>query len=140
MYLLILIDFWKIFFKKFLYFQKKISRATESRKLETLLTSKNNIDDSTLNILNDESSSIQMCLKMSEDLAKGTLNLEEEIGSQNKILKNTSSKIDTILSKFPVIGKVLSSIKFHKYKEKIILGLVIGLILYLGLYLIFNKH
>jgi len=81
-----------------------------------------------------------MCLKMSEDLAKGTLNLEEEIGSQNKILKNTSSKIDTILSKFPVIGKVLSSIKFHKYKEKIILGLVIGLILYLGLYLIFNKH
>lgn len=120
--------------------KKKISKASESRKLENLLTSKNNLDDSTLNILNDESSSINMCLKLSEDLAKGNLNLNEEIESQNKILKNTSSKIDTILTKFPIIGKFLSSIKFHKYKEKIILGIVVGLIVWFGLYLIYNKH
>ncbi len=77
---------------------------------------------------------------MSEDLAKGSLILDEEIGSQNKILKNTSDKVDIILSKFPIIGKYLTRIKFHKYKEKIILGTVIGLIVYFGLYLIYNKH
>lgn len=98
------------------------------------------MDDSTLNILNDESSSIKMCLRLSEDLAKGNLNVNEEIESQNKTLKNTSSKIDTILTKFSVIGKFLSSIKFHKYKEKIILGIVVGIIVWLGLYLIYNKH
>lgn len=115
-------------------------KASESKKLENLLTSKHNLDDSTLNILNDESSSVKMCLKLSEDLAKGNLNLNEEIESQNKVLKNTSSKLEIILKKYPIIGKVLSSIKFHKYKEKIILGIVVGLIVWLGLYLIYNKH
>jgi hypothetical protein len=90
--------------------------------------------------MNDESSSIKMCLKLSEDLAKGNLNVNEEIESQNKMLNNTNSKIATIISKFPIIGKVLSSIKFQKYKEKIILGIVIGIIVWFGLYLIYNKH
>ena len=90
--------------------------------------------------MNDESSSIKMCLKLSEDLAKGNLNVNEEIESQNKMLNNTNSKIVTIISKFPIIGKVLSSIKFQKYKEKIILGIVIGIIVWFGLYLIYNKH
>jgi len=81
-----------------------------------------------------------MCLKLSEDLAKGNLNVNEEIESQNKMLNNTNSKIVTIISKFPIIGKVLSSIKFQKYKEKIILGIVIGIIVWFGLYLIYNKH
>ena len=81
-----------------------------------------------------------MCMKLSEDLAKGNVNLNEEIDSQNKMLKNTNSKIDTIMTKFPLIGKFLSSIKFYKYKEKIILGIVVGIIVWLGLYLIYNKH
>lgn len=98
------------------------------------------MDDSALNILHNENSSIKMCLKISEDLAKGNSQLNQEIESQNKILKNTNSKLETILSKFPLIGKVLSSINFHKYKEKIILGIVIGTIIYLGLYLVYNRH
>ena len=104
------------------------------------MTAKNNLNDSALNILGDENSSINMCLKMSEELAKGNIDLNQEIESQNKTLKNTSSKVDIILSKFPVIGKVLKNIKFHKYKEKIILGIVIGIIVYLGLNLIYNRH
>jgi hypothetical protein len=39
------------------------------------------------------------------------------------------------LNKIPGVNKIMSSIKFHKYKEKIILGLVIGSIIFLGLYL-----
>ena len=77
---------------------------------------------------------------MSDDLVKGNIELNEEIDNQNSILKYTSGKIDTILSKFPAVNKVLGSINFHKYKEKIILGFVIGVIVFLGLNLIYYRR
>ncbi len=100
---------------------------------------RNNLNDSALNILGEETSSIKMCLKMSENLVKGNIDLDEEINNQNNLLKKSNSKLDIILEKFPAIGKVLSSINFHKYKEKIILGIIIGIIVYFGLFLIYNK-
>ncbi len=93
-----------------------------------------------MEILGNESSSIKMSLRISEDLIRGNLDLNDEIDNQNKILKNTENKIDIILSKFPLVNKVLGSIKFHKYKEKIILGILIGIIIFIGLNLIYNKH
>jgi len=93
-----------------------------------------------LNILGDENASIKMSLKMSEELIKGNLELNEEIDNQNSILIYTTGKIDTILSKFPAVNKVLGSIKFHKYKEKIILGFVIGVIFFIGLNLIYYRR
>jgi hypothetical protein len=54
-------------------------------------------------------------------------------------MKFTSGKIDAILNKFPAVNKVLGNIKYHKYKEKIILGFVIGVIIFIGLNLIYRR-
>lgn len=107
--------------------------------MEKLLYTNKNLNDTHLNILNDENASIKMSLKMSEELIKGNLQLSEEIEDQNNIMKFTKGKIETILTKFPAVNKVLGSIKFHKYKEKIIIGFVIGAIVFLGLNLIYRK-
>lgn len=77
---------------------------------------------------------------MSEELIKGNLELNEEIKNQNFMLKNTQGKIDLILSKFPGLNKILGNIKFHKYKDKIILGIIIGIICFIMLNLIYYKR
>ena len=119
--------------------QKKLSK--ENKFADLLYSNSNkNLNDSRLDILGNESSSIKMSLKMSEELIKGNLELNDEIDNQNYILKNTEGKIDLILTKFPILNKVLGSIKFHKYKEKFILGFLIGVIFFIGLNLIYNKR
>lgn len=115
---------------------KNLNKIIESKKLNNLLTDRSTLNRAQgLELLNEENQSLNTCLKISEDLKKIGVEAEDELNSQAKTLKKNMDKVSLIISKVPGINKVMSSIKFHKYKEKIILGVVIGCILFLGLYL-----
>jgi hypothetical protein len=118
---------------------KHINRVNENKKLEKLMTKNielNNKDG--MDMLANERSSIDSALKISENIKIVGMEADEEIDSQDKTLLKNKNKVLTIMSKIPVINKVLSNVKFHKYKEKIILGIVIGVIVFLGLYLTYG--
>ncbi len=117
---------------------KQINKLNDSKKLSMLINKKDSdIDTKGITILNEENDSLHRCLKISDSMnSMGKLN-EEELGEQSKILNNNHKKVLDLLNRIPYINSVLNSIKFHKYKEKLILGIVIGMIIFFGLYLTF---
>lgn len=104
-------------------------------KIENLLYDKKGMSQSGMNVLAEEHTSLNTCLRISEEMSRNALQADEEIQSQDKTLKKNRDKLETILNKVPIINKVLSNINFHKYKQNIVLGLVIGFIVFFGLYL-----
>ncbi len=117
---------------------KQINKMNDTKKLNMLINKKeSDIDMQGITILNDENDSLHRCLKISDNLNNmGRLN-EEELKEQSKVLNKNYQRILELINKVPYINTVLKSIKFHKYKEKIILGVLIGFIVFLGLYLTF---
>jgi hypothetical protein len=115
---------------------KQINKLNDNRKLNLLINKKESeIDTKGITILNDENDSLHRCLKVSDTLTSMGKSNDDELKDQSKIINKNHESIIELLNKVPYINSVLKSIKFHKYKEKIILGLVIGLIVFLGLYL-----
>ena len=115
---------------------KNLNKILENQKMDQLISDKKGLNETKgLSLLNEENQSLNACLKISEDLNKIGMKSEDELQIQQKTLNSTLEKVTKIINKIPGIHKILSSIKFHKYKEKIILGLVIGCIVFLGLYL-----
>lgn len=121
--------------KRYKIIQKNANRISDSKKLEKMLIKRNLENKNGLELLSQEKDSINKTMQLADSIINTGLTVDEELDSQDKILKNNKNRLDTIIEKVPIIGKVLSSIKFHKYKEKIILGLVIGIIIFMGLYL-----
>ena len=68
------------------------------------------------------------------------MNTNSDLIDQEKKLENSTEQVIKILQKIPLIEQMFGKIKFHQIKEKIILGFVIGIICFLGLYLIFHKR
>ena len=115
---------------------KNLNRVLESKKMEDMISDKSNIGRAHgIELLNEENQSLNTCLKISEDLKKIGVDAEDKLKSQGKTLNKNMDKVSLIISKVPGINKVMKSIKFHKYKEKIILGTVVGCIVFFGLYL-----
>ena len=115
---------------------KSINKIIDDKKMDELIYNNSKKGENRgLDILNEENQSLNTCLRISEELKTIGINAEDELNSQEKTLRNNMDKIMVILNKIPGVNKIMSSIKFHKYKEKIILGLVIGSIIFLGLYL-----
>jgi len=117
---------------------KQINKINDTKKLNMLIIKKESeVDTEGITILNEENDSLNRCLKISDSLNNmGRLN-EEELKEQSKVLNKNYQRILELINKVPYINTVLKSIKFHKYKEKIILGALIGSIVFLGLYLTF---
>lgn len=117
---------------------KQINKINDTKKLNMLINKKESeVDTEGITILNEENDSLNRCLKISDSLNNmGRLN-EEELKEQSKVLNKNYQRILELINKVPYINTVLKSIKFHKYKEKIILGALIGSIVFLGLYLTF---
>ena len=68
------------------------------------------------------------------------MNANSDLNDQEKKLENSTQQVIKILQKIPIIEQMFGKIKFHQIKEKIILGIVIGVICFFGLYLIFHKR
>ena len=68
------------------------------------------------------------------------MNSNSDLNDQEKRLEKSTEQVIKILQKIPLIEQIFGKIKYHQIKEKIILGIVTGIICFLGLYLIFHKR
>jgi hypothetical protein len=122
--------------KQYRIIVKHINRISENKKLERLMTEKLELQNKEgRELLSTERKGLDSALKISEHIKNIGHEVNEEIDSQDKTLLKNRDKVMNIMSKIPIIHKVLTNIKFHRYKEKIVLGIVIGIIIFLGLYL-----
>jgi len=72
-------------------------------KYKRLLTKDNNLQDKAgLSLLAEETTSLKNCLKIGGEMKLSAQLAHEELDDQEKILKGSSSKIDTILSNINV--------------------------------------
>ena len=78
-------------------------------------------------------------LNQADEFVDKSIEIDQEFDFQNKRLEQTGDKLNEILGKVPIFNALFRSISFHRYKESLVLGLVVGLVMFFGLKLIFFK-
>ena len=90
--------------------------------------------------LDDEQQSLKNTIKMSNEINNSLQDTNNELDNQSKRLNESSEKVVKTLQKVPVIGKMLGDIKYYKIREKLIIGCVVGIVCFLGLYITFYRR
>ena len=127
--------------KRYIIVKKRKIQKTEKEKFQSLFKDKTEIEDRTnLDLLSDEHQSLKNSINLSNEVNSAIMNANSDLNDQEKKLENSTQQVIKILQKIPIIEQMFGKIKFHQIKEKIILGIVIGVICFFGLYLIFHKR
>ena len=127
--------------KRYIIVKKRKIQKEEKEKLESLFKEKKEIEDrSNLDLLSDERISLKNSINLSHEINNVIMNSNSDLNDQEKRLEKSTEQVIKILQKIPIIEQMFGKIKFHQIKEKIILGIVTGIICFLGLYLIFHKR
>ena len=127
--------------KRYIIVKKRKIQKTEKEKFQSLFKDKTEIEDRTnLDLLSDEHQSLKNSINLSNEVNNAIMNANSDLNDQEKKLENSTQQVIKILQKIPLIEQMFGKIKFHQIKEKIILGIVIGVICFFGLYLIFHKR
>ena len=93
-----------------------------------------------ITFLDDEQRSLKNMIKMSTEITDELNNTNEELENQGKQLDESNEKVIKTLQKMPIIGKILGEIKYYQIREKIIIGVVVGIICFILLYITFHKR
>ena len=100
-----------------------------------------NIDNlENITFLDDEQRSLKNMIKMSTEINDEMNNTNEELENQGKQLDESNEKVIKTLQKMPIIGKIMGEIKYYQIREKIIIGIVVGIICFILLYITFHKR
>ena len=100
-----------------------------------------NIDNlENITFLDDEQRSLKNMIKMSTEITDELNNTNEELENQGRRLDESNEKVIKTLQKMPIIGKILGEIKYYQIREKIIIGVVVGIICFILLYITFHKR
>ena len=91
------------------------------------------------NILYDEQSSLKNTIRMSTEITNNLNDSHEELNNQQKNLEESNEKVIKTLQKMPIIGKMLGDIKYYQIREKLIIGLVVGIVCFIMLYITFYR-
>ena len=127
--------------KRYIIVKKRKIQKEEKEKLERLFKEKKEIEDrSNLDLLSDERISLKNSINLSHEINNVIMNSNSDLNDQEKRLEKSTEQVIKILQKIPLIEQIFGKIKYHQIKEKIILGIVTGIICFLGLYLIFHKR
>ena len=89
--------------------------------------------------LRQEGDALNRMLNQADEFVDKSIEIDQEFDFQNKRLEQTGDKLNEILGKVPIFNALFRSISFHRYKESLVLGLVVGLVMFFGLKLIFFK-
>lgn len=126
--------------KRHLILKKNQTQKNEQKKLNDLLSTKTNLENQkNLDLLTDENSSLKSSIALSNEITDNAIKTNAELDDQEKKLGKTEEQVVKILKKIPIIEQMFGKIKYHKIKEKLILGCVIGIIIVLGIYLTFYR-
>ena len=125
--------------KRYIIVKKRKIQKEEKEKLESLFKEKKEIEDrSNLDLLSDERISLKNSINLSHEINNVIMNSNSDLNDQEKRLEKSTEQVIKILQKIPLIEQIFGKIKYHQIKEKIILGIVTGIICFLGLYPFFN--
>ena len=91
------------------------------------------------NILYDEQSSLKNTIRMSTEITNNLNDSNEELNNQQKNLEESNEKVIKTLQKMPIISKILGDIKYYQIREKLIIGLVVGIVCFIMLYITFYR-
>ena len=108
---------------------------------EFLNTDKNKIKNiENINALDDEHESLKNCIKLSTEITQGLKNTNEELENQSKRLDESNEMVVKTLQKMPIIGKMMGDIKYYQIREKLIIGCVVGVIIFIMLFITFHRR
>lgn len=126
--------------KRYLIIKKNANQKNEQKKLSSLISeTDSNIDQKNIDVLTDEHSALKNAIQLSSEIETDAIMTNSELDEQSKRLSKSEEQVVKILKKIPLIEQLFGKIKFHKIKEKIILGIVVGIIVVLGIYLTFYR-
>ena len=91
------------------------------------------------NTLYDEQRSLKNTIRMSTEITNNLNDSNEELNNQQKNLEESNEKVIKTLQKMPIIGKMLGDIKYYQIREKLIIGLVVGIVCFIMLYITFYR-
>ena len=108
---------------------------------EFLNTDKNKIKNiENINALDDEHESLKNCIKLSTEITQGLKNTNEELENQSKRLDESNEMVVKTLQKMPIIGKMMGDIKYYQIREKLIIGCVVGVAIFIMLFITFHRR
>ena len=108
---------------------------------EFLNKDKNNIKNiENINALDDEHESLKNCIKLSTEITQGLKNTNEELENQSKRLDESNEMVVKTLQKMPIIGKMMGDIKYYQIREKLIIGCVVGVVIFIMLFITFHRR
>ena len=93
-----------------------------------------------INMLDDEQQALKNCIKLSTEITNGLKNTNEELENQAKQLDESSEMVVKTLQKMPIIGKMMGDIKYYQIREKLIIGCVIGVVVFIMLFITFHRR
>ena len=125
--------------KRYILIKKNQTIKTDKEKLNELLSNKSNMENKNIDLLVDEKSSLKNSITLSNEITASAIQTNIELDDQEKRMGKTEEKVVKILQKVPILEQMFGKIKYHKMKEKLIIGTVIGVIIVLGIYLTFYR-
>ena len=125
--------------KRYVIIKKNQANKSDKEKLNELLGNKSNVENKNIDLLIDEKSSLKNSITLSNEINASAIQTNIELDDQEKKMGKTEEKVVKILKKVPIIEQMFGKIKYHKMKEKLIIGTVIGVIIVLGIYLTFYR-
>ena len=93
-----------------------------------------------INALDDEHESLKNCIKLSTEITQGLKNTNEELENQSKRLDESNEMVVKTLQKMPIIGKMMGDIKYYQIREKLIIGCVVGIVIFIMLFITFHRR
>lgn len=125
--------------KRYVIIKKNQANKSDKEKLNELLSNKSNVENKNIDLLVDEKSSLKNSIMLSNEINESAIQTNMELDDQEKKMGKTEEKVVKILKKVPILEQMFGKIKYHKMKEKLIIGTVIGVIIVLGIYLTFYR-
>ena len=123
--------------------KKRQEKNSQKNKYKDFLNSDknknmNNLENITA--LDDEHESLKNSIKLSTEITQGLKNTNEELENQKKALDESSEMVVKTLQKMPIIGKMMGDIKYYQIREKLIIGCVVGVVIFIMLFITFHRR
>ena len=123
--------------------KKRQEKNSQKNKYKDFLNSDknknmNNLENITA--LDDERESLKNSIKLSTEITQGLKNTNEELENQKKALDESSEMVVKTLQKMPIIGKMMGDIKYYQIREKLIIGCVVGVVIFIMLFITFHRR
>jgi len=123
--------------------KKRQEKNSQKNKYKDFLNSDKNKNMNNLeniNALDDEHESLKNSIKLSTEITQGLKNTNEELENQKKALDESSEMVVKTLQKMPIIGKMMGDIKYYQIREKLIIGCVVGVVIFIMLFITFHRR